>query len=328
MLYVRNDSNNAYFNIALEEFILKKSLKTGETYVILYINDPAIIIGKHQNTIEEVNREYVKENNIYVVRRMSGGGAVYHDEGNLNFSYILKAGKEEVNNFQKFTQPVIKALDKMGIQAKLSGRNDLTIDGKKFSGNAQYYQKNRLLHHGTLLFNSQMSNLANSLNVKAEKIQSKGIKSVRSRVTNIIDYLEEKRSIEEFKELLIKYLFEDEEVQEYHLTEEDLAAVEQLVKEKYSTWQWNWGESPAFDLERSKRFPIGLIDVRLNVKEGYITHCKIFGDFFGSGNVEDIENILIGTKYKEEDITEALKKIPIEQYFGKITLEEFLTCIL
>lgn len=328
MLYVRNDSNNAYFNIALEEFILKKSLKTGETYVILYINDPAIIIGKHQNTIEEVNREYVKENNIYVVRRMSGGGAVYHDEGNLNFSYILKAGKEEVNNFQKFTQPVIKALDKMGIQAKLSGRNDLTIDGKKFSGNAQYYQKNRLLHHGTLLFNSQMSNLANSLNVKAEKIQSKGIKSVRSRVTNIIDYLEEKRSIEEFKELLIKYLFEDEEVQEYHLTEEDLAAVEQLVKEKYSTWQWNWGESPAFDLERSKRFPIGLIDVRLNVKEGYITHCKIFGDFFGSGNVEDIENILTGTKYKEEDITEALKKIPIEQYFGKITLEEFLTCIL
>lgn len=328
MLYVRNDSNNAYFNIALEEFILKKSLKTGETYVILYINDPAIIIGKHQNTIEEVNREYVKENNIYVVRRMSGGGAVYHDEGNLNFSYILKAGKEEVNNFQKFTQPVIKALDKMGMQAKLSGRNDLTIDGKKFSGNAQYYQKNRLLHHGTLLFNSQMSNLANSLNVKAEKIQSKGIKSVRSRVTNIIDYLEEKRSIEEFKELLIKYLFEDEEVQEYHLTEEDLAAVEQLVKEKYSTWQWNWGESPAFDLERSKRFPIGLIDVRLNVKEGYITHCKIFGDFFGSGNVEDIENILIGTKYKEEDITEALKKIPIKQYFGKITLEEFLTCIL
>ncbi|MCR1900287.1 lipoate--protein ligase [Irregularibacter muris] len=328
MLYVRNDSNNAYFNIALEEFILKKSLKTGETYVILYINDPAIIIGKHQNTMEEVNREYVKENNIYVVRRMSGGGAVYHDEGNLNFSYILKAGKEEVNNFQKFTQPVIKALDKMGIQAKLSGRNDLTIDGKKFSGNAQYYQKNRLLHHGTLLFNSQMSNLANSLNVKAEKIQSKGIKSVRSRVTNIIDYLEEKRSIEEFKELLIKYLFEDEEVQEYHLTEEDLAAVEQLVKEKYSTWQWNWGESPAFDLERSKRFPIGLIDVRLNVKEGYITHCKIFGDFFGSGNVEDIENILTGTKYKEEDITEALKKIPIEQYFGKITLEEFLTCIL
>src|SRR5690554_1267037 len=281
MLYVKNDSNNAYFNIALEEYILKKSLSSDETFVILYINDPAIIIGKHQNTIEEVNSEYVKENNIYVVRRMSGGGAVYHDEGNLNFTYILKAGKEDVSNFKKFTLPIIKALDKMGIKTELSGRNDLTIDGKKFSGNAQYYHKNRLLHHGTILFNSKMENLSKALNVKQEKIQSKGIKSVRSRVTNIIDYLPKKRSIDEFKELLVTYLFEEEgAVKEYKLTDEDIENVNQLVKEKYDTWEWNWGESPDFDIQKSKRFPIGLIDVRLNVSEGRIKNCRIFGDFF------------------------------------------------
>lgn len=329
MLYVKNDSNNAYFNIALEEYILKKSLSSDETFVILYINDPAIIIGKHQNTIEEVNSEYVKENNIYVVRRMSGGGAVYHDEGNLNFTYILKAGKEDVNNFKKFTLPIIKALDKMGIKVELSGRNDLTIDGKKFSGNAQYYHKNRLLHHGTILFNSKMENLSKALNVKQEKIQSKGIKSVRSRVTNIIDYLPNKGSIQEFKELLIKYLFEEEgAVKEYKLTQEDIENVNKLVREKYDTWEWNWGESPAFDIQKSNRFPIGLIDVRLNVSDGLIAKCRIFGDFFGSGDVEDIEKKLEGVKYREKEIIEALNDTPIEQYFGNITKDEFLRCII
>lgn len=329
MLYVRNDSNNAYFNIALEEYMFKRSLITGETYVILYINNPAIIIGKHQNTIEEVNSQYVKENNILVVRRMSGGGAVYHDEGNLNFTYIIKADKEDVNNFKKFTLPVINALDKMGIKVELSGRNDLTIDGKKFSGNAQYYRRGRLLHHGTILFNSKMGNLTKALNVKQEKIQSKGIKSIRSRVTNIIDYLPEEGSIQEFKELLLGYLFEEQgSIKEYKLTQEDIENVNQLVKEKYNTWEWNWGESPAFDIQKSNRFPIGLIDVRLNIAEGIITQCKIYGDFFGSGDIEDIENKLQGVKYREKEIMKVLDKISIHQYFGSITKDQFLRCII
>lgn len=329
MLYINNVSNNAYFNIALEEYVLNKSLDNGESYVILYINNPAIIIGKHQNTIEEVNREYVKENDIDVVRRMSGGGAVYHDEGNLNFSYILKADKEDVNNFKKFTLPVIKALDKMGIKAELSGRNDLTIEEKKFSGNAQFYRKNRLLHHGTILFNSEMSNLTKALKVKPEKIQSKGIKSIRSRVTNIIDYLPEKRTIDEFKELLIQYLFEEVgTIEEYKLTQEDIKAVEKLAEEKYKTWEWNWGESPAFDIQKSKRFPIGLIDIRLNIKEGCITKCKIYGDFFGSGNIEDIENALEGTKYREEDLKATLKNFSIKEYFGNISLEDLIRLLV
>ena len=188
----------------------------------------------------------------------------------------------------------IRDRDKMGIKAELSGRNDLTIDGKKFSGNAQYYHKNRLLHHGTLLFNSHMENLTKALNVKKEKIQSKGIKSIRSRVTNIVDYLPEKWTIEEFKELLLKYLFEDQgTINEYNLTKEDISNINRLVKEKYDTWEWNWGESPAFDIQRSHRFPIGLIDVRLNVSKGIITSCKIYGDFFGSEDIEDLEKTLL-----------------------------------
>ena len=329
MLYVRNNSTNPYFNIALEEYILKKSLSTDKTFVILYINNPAIIIGKHQNTIEEINKDYVDEKDIKVVRRMSGGGAVYHDEGNLNFTYIIKTGKEDVSNFKKFTLPIIKALDKMGIKAELSGRNDLTIDGKKFSGNAQYYHKNRLLHHGTLLFNSHMENLAKALNVKKEKIQSKGIKSVRSRVTNISEYLPIKGTIEEFRELLLKYLFENQEIiNEYQLTDEDIDKVNQLVGEKYDTWEWNWGESPAFDIQKSYRFPIGLIDVRLNVSKGFITDCKIYGDFFASENIEDLERILVGKRYRKEDLYLVLNKVQINQYFGNITKEDFINIII
>jgi len=329
VLYIRNDSTNPYFNIALEEYILKKSLSSDKTFVILYINNPAIIIGKHQNTIEEINRDYVEEKDIKVVRRMSGGGAVYHDEGNLNFTYIIKTGREDVSNFKKFTLPIIKALDKMGIKAELSGRNDLTIDGKKFSGNAQYYHKNRLLHHGTLLFNSHMENLTKALNVKKEKIQSKGIKSIRSRVTNIVDYLPEKWTIEEFKELLLKYLFEDQgTINEYNLTKEDISNINRLVKEKYDTWEWNWGESPAFDIQRSHRFPIGLIDVRLNVSKGIITSCKIYGDFFGSEDIEDLEKTLEGVKYRKEDLTLILANIPLNHYFGKITTEDFINILI
>lgn len=329
MLYVRNNFTNPYFNIALEEYILKKSLSTDKTFVILYINNPAIIIGKHQNTIEEINKDYVDEKDIKVVRRMSGGGAVYHDEGNLNFTYIIKTGKEDVSNFKKFTLPIIKALDKMGIKAELSGRNDLTIDGKKFSGNAQYYHKNRLLHHGTLLFNSHMENLAKALNVKKEKIQSKGIKSVRSRVTNISEYLPIKGTIEEFRELLLKYLFENQEIiNEYQLTDEDIDKVNQLVGEKYDTWDWNWGESPAFDIQKSYRFPIGLIDVRLNVSKGFITDCKIYGDFFASENIEDLERMLVGKRYRKEDLYLALNKVQINQYFGNITKEDFINIII
>jgi len=194
MKYIFNPSTDPHFNLALEEYVMT-NCKDGETYFLLWQNEPSIIIGKHQNTVEEINSSFVKDNNIHVVRRLSGGGAVYHDLGNLNFTFIIGSGKEGMFDFGKFTQPIVKMLQSRGVNAELNGRNDLTIEGKKFSGNSQYIKNNRLLHHGTLLFNSNLEDVAKALMVSGEKIESKGVKSIRSRVTNILEHMADKISV-------------------------------------------------------------------------------------------------------------------------------------
>lgn len=325
MIYISNNSTNPYYNLALEEYVLKH-LNRDENYVLLWQNRPSIIIGKFQNTIEEINSDFVKENNIYVVRRMSGGGAVYHDLGNLNFTFIVKKQPNKLFDFKEYTIPVMKTLKELDVDVKFSSRNDLTIDGKKFSGNAQYIYKNRLLHHGTILFNSDLSVLQNALKVSPDKIESKGIKSVRSRVANIIDYLKDDITIDEFKSLLLKNIFEENPITEYKLSPQDEEKIQQLVKEKYETWEWNYGESPEYNMKKSRRFNTGKIEVRLNVKDGFIKECKIYGDFFGVKDVSEIEEKLKGEKFKEDNIISILKEIDLTQYFGEITLEEFLTC--
>jgi len=188
MIRIVNDHTDPRINLAVEEYALNY-LDPREEYVILWQNEPTVVVGRNQNTVAEVNAPFIKERGIHVVRRLSGGGAVYHDFGNLNFTFIVDAQKEMVSNFEYFTRPVIQALASLGVEAEFSGRNDITIDGKKFSGNAQYWSKNRLLHHGTILFNSQLDVVQEALNVSADKLQSKGVKSVRSRVTNIYPYL-------------------------------------------------------------------------------------------------------------------------------------------
>ncbi|MDD4570740.1 MAG: lipoate--protein ligase family protein, partial [Tepidanaerobacteraceae bacterium] len=207
MLYIRNDSNDPYFNMALDEYVVKH-LDRSDDYFYFYQNRPTVVIGRNQNTIEEVNSEYVKNHDITVVRRMSGGGAVYHDLGNINFSFVVDYRKEDFNSIERFAKAIIKALGKFGVDAEFSGRNDISIAGKKFSGNAQYVTKKRILHHGTLLFDSDLTVLTKALHVKTEKIKSKGIKSVKSRVTNVKDYLKTDATVWEFKELLLKYVFE------------------------------------------------------------------------------------------------------------------------
>lgn len=242
MISIRNTCKDPHFNLALEEYAVKY-LDPKENYVILWQNEPSVIIGRNQNTIEEINSRYINENKINVVRRLSGGGAVYHDLGNLNFTFIVKNERDVVSNFKIFTEPVINALRKFGVNAEFSGRNDITIDGKKFSGNAQYYFGNRLLHHGTILFNSDLSVVQEALNVKQEKIESKGVKSVRSRVTNVYPYLPNKTDIHEFMETLLKFLMDDENYKEkeYILSEKELDKVRELMENRYSKWEWNYG---------------------------------------------------------------------------------------
>lgn len=279
-------------NLALEEYMLE-NFGEKDTYLLFYINEPSIIIGRNQNTVEEINTEYVDNNGIKVVRRLSGGGAVYHDLENLNFSFITKDDGESFHNFAKFTKPLVDVLNELGVPAELKGRNDLVVEGRKISGNAMYSTKGRMFSHGTLMFDSEIENVVKALNVNKAKIESKGIKSIRSRVANISEFLDEKISMEEFKERILKHVFEVEDVKDvprYELTDEDWKNVYKISEERYQKWEWNYGKSPAFNVQESHKFDSGLLDVRLDVKKGVIENCIIYGDFFGLGDVSVLEN--------------------------------------
>ncbi|PAK46044.1 lipoate--protein ligase [Priestia megaterium] len=328
MLFIDNQKNyDPRINLAIEEYALKH-LDINETYLLFYINEPSIIIGKNQNTIEEINTKYVEDQQIHVVRRLSGGGAVYHDKGNLNFSFITKDDGNSFHNFKKFTEPVVEALKKLGVNAELSGRNDLMAEGRKISGNAQFSTKGRMFSHGTLLFDSEIENVVSALKVKKDKIESKGIKSIRNRVANISEFLEQKVTVEEFREMLLRYIFDGEEnITEYKLTEKDWETIHQISKERYQSWDWNYGKSPKFNLQHSHRFPVGQIDVRLEVNKGEIDACTIYGDFFGVGDVQEVQEKLTGVRYEKASIEQALEDIDIPHYFGNITKEEFVELI-
>ncbi|WP_411739647.1 lipoate--protein ligase [Peribacillus sp. S4] len=328
MLFIDNKGiTDPRINLAIEEYALKH-LNIDETYLLFYINRPSIIIGRNQNTIEEINSDYVDEKGITVVRRLSGGGAVYHDLGNLNFSFITKDDGDSFHNFKKFTQPVVETLEKLGIHAELSGRNDILAEGKKISGNAMFSTKGRMFSHGTLLFQSEMDHIVSALKVKKEKIESKGIKSIRSRVGNIADFLKEPMSVEEFRSFLLQNIFKETgKVTEYVLTETDWEKIHEISEDRYQNWEWNYGKSPKFNLQNSHRFPVGSVDIRLEVNRGIIENCKIYGDFFGVGEVADIERKLTGTRYEKEAISRVLDEIDVRHYFGNVTKEEILALI-
>lgn len=328
MIFIENEGNtNPRLNLALEEYVLRNFDKQSD-YLLFYINEPSIIIGRSQNTLEEINHEYVEKNKLHVVRRISGGGAVYHDNGNLNFSFITNHDVKSLNNFKKFTEPVISSLSKIGVEAELKGRNDILVGDKKISGTAQFSTGKRMVSHGTLLFDTDLNEVGNALQVKMSKIISKGHKSVRSRVANISEYLNNPLKIEEFRALLLEGLYAEREAFEtYHLTEDEWKSVHQLKEEKYDSWDWNYGRSPKFNIQRSKRFPVGEIDVRIFVEKGYLTELKIFGDFFGKEPLEKIENLLIGVAYDKDEITKKLANINVEDYFGNIPKSEFIALL-
>ncbi len=326
MKYIENNSTDPHYNLAFEEYIFKNLDK--EDFVLLWRNGPSIIVGKNQNTIEEINMDYVKDNKINVVRRVTGGGAVYHDLGNLNFSFITKA-QSNLIDFKTYNIPIVKALEKLGVDCEFSGRNDIVIDGKKFSGIAQSIIKERVLNHGTLLFDSKLDTLSKALNVKRDKIESKGVKSVSSRVTNIKPYVRDDIDVLEFKELLLINIFEyfNQPVEIYELSHEDKEGIQRMVDEKYGTWEWNFGYSPEFNYKGYKRFEGGGVDVRLHVVKGRIENCKVYGDFFGKGDIKDLEDKLRGAKYDKSEINELLENVSIDEYLGRITKEEFMKCL-
>lgn len=323
MLLINSLSQNAYFNIASEEYLLHRF--PTEDLFLLYVNAPSIIVGKFQNTLAEINLDYVEEKGIKVVRRMSGGGAVYHDLGNLNFSFHTLLGQNDFGDFSFFTKPVLNMLNTLGVPAELKGRNDLLVDGKKFSGNAKLARHGKMIQHGTILLNSEMEVLGEALKVNPLKFIDKATKSNRGRVTNLIDYLPKETTTEKLKELLTAEIIKNNpEAKRYQLSLEDLAGIEQLMEEKYETWDWNFGFSPQYNFKKAIKIPAGFIEVHLDVVHGIIEKAKIFGDFFASMPIEDLEEQLIGKKHQTTDLENLFTSIDLTLFFGKVTAEEIL----
>lgn len=335
MYYVKNERNgkeihDPKLNLAIEYYLLNE-VKLDEPILLFYINDNSIIIGRNQNTYEEVNTAYVEENGVDVVRRFSGGGAVYHDMGVLCFCFITEDDGDSFRDFKKFTSPVIDALHQMGVDgAELKGRNDLVIDGKKFSGNAMYSKNGRMTAHGTLMFDSQIDAVVKALKPKKHKLESKGIKSIRSRVTNIKPFLDDSyqfMNAKDFREQLLLYIYDTDskdKVKEYVLTEEDWEKIDAFAAKYTDNWEWNYGKSPEFDMERSERLSVGTVEVKMNVRKGRIEDIRIYGDFFGLGEIEDVEKELKGIPYTKEAIREAIAKVDVNKYFGNVEIEELV----
>ena len=319
MFYLESPSRDPYFNLALEEYVFERMDKS-KSYFMLWQNDNTIVVGKYQNTAEEIDQAYVDAHHIRVARRLSGGGAVYHDKGNLNFTFIVDRADAPGLNFKIFVEPVIQALARFGVHAAFTGRNDLTIDGMKFSGNAQYARRGRLLHHGCIMLDSNLTSVADALRVKEAKFASKAVKSVRSRVTTINAHAPAPISMEDFKGALKECAMASGELEPCTLTEEDLAAIRKLRDEKYATWAWNYGFSPAYDMRREMKFPAGLVTAHLSAEGGKIKAVRFYGDFFG-GELGELEGAMVGLPL-DGHLTEALEALRVGDYMSGITAEE------
>lgn len=319
--YLETGSTDPCYNLAFEEYVLRNR-KEGSC-LILWQNANAVIIGINQNTEEEINRDFVEKHGIKVVRRMTGGGAVYHDLGNLNYSFITDAGDSETITMKRFTEPVVAALRGLGLNAEASGRNDILVSGRKVSGTAQSIIDGRILHHGTLLFDSDPDMVAGALNADKEKFRSKSTKSVRSRIGNIRSFLSEDMDIGAFREYLKSFLlsggFEEDE-----LTDDELKKVGNLRKAKYLTWEWNFGHSPKYDIVSKKRWPGGSLEARVSVKEGLIADIKFYGDFMALKPMDAVIGLLTGCPYDPEEVRKRLKTDDIPSHFGMIDADEII----
>lgn len=300
--FITHENHDPYFNIASEEYLLKQ---TGGYYFYLWINAPAVIVGVNQNAIEEVKLNYVDKEGIKVVRRLTGGGAVYHDLGNLCYTVIAPYNPEE-NGYLKFTAPVIEYLNELGVNARFGGRNDILIEDKKISGNAQTVYNGRVMHHGTILFDTDTNVLSSALNPNKLKMQSKGIKSVRSRVVNVKEFLPN-MTVEQFKTgLKEKFL---KVAEEYEFTKNDLDNIEKLVLEKYSKYEWNIGKSPVGQNVFEKKFPFGVITLTFDTAHGEIENAQIYGDFFCLKDIQPLVNNLNGVKFDKSSVYDAVENI-------------------
>lgn len=323
MYYIESPSFDAAFNLALEQYVFER-LNPDEEYCMLWRNRRAVIVGKHQNTFAEVDSAYASEHEVQVVRRLSGGGAVYHDLGNVNFTFIAKDGGDGSFDFATFCRPVVRLLRELGGEPELSGRNDMTIDGRKFSGNAQYMRRGRVMHHGTLMYDSDLEEVTRLLRVSEDKLTSKAITSVRSRVTNLKPYLDGVNTTEEFMARLREFLFREYQLRPLGLGEINWSEVEKMADERYRTWEWNYGESPAFSVVKKRRVEgCGTVEIHLDAKGGIISDLAFYGDYFGNGDPTKLAGMLTGVRLEREAVIAALKGVDTGHWFAGLGNQTF-----
>ena len=335
MQYLAMQTHDIRTNLATEEYLMNSGVMT-PPFMLFYIEKPCIIVGRNQNTVEEINEDYCKQHGITITRRLSGGGAMYQDLGNLCFSFIVPADRQRFGDFKTLVQPIVDALHEMGATgAEVTGRNDIVIDGKKFSGNAMYTRNGKTFCHGTLMFDVDTDAVAGALKVPKDKIESKGIKSVRSRVTNLKPYLKpefQKLDTAGFRDELIKRIYHVDDlsqaqINEYQLTSKDQQAIHQIETDRYRDWDWVFGQSPAFTVKKRKHFDAGTIDARFEVQDGKIKMAKIYGDFFGVEDVHQLEKALIGKPYDVDAITKVLRSFDLNKFFNGIPTNDVIELI-
>ncbi|MDB4914953.1 MAG: lipoate--protein ligase [Gemmatimonadetes bacterium] len=331
MLYLDTSSiTDARRNLALEEYVFRQK-ELDDDLLLFYVNAPSIIIGRNQNTIEEINAPMVEERGVTVVRRISGGGAVYHDLGNLNFSFITRDVHNRFNRYDTFNKPVVDVLRALGVPAEISGRNDILADGRKISGNAQFATPTRMFSPGTLLLDSNLDDVTAVLKPRPGKVESKGMKSIRSRVANISEFLASPIDVHELRALILERIFDTRDlsrIPHLALDDADVRGVDALQASKYGTETWNFGENPPSNVQRATRFPAGEIDVRLDVKENRIVSVRIFGDFMGRSSVSEIEEMLTGVPYERSTVAAALEHTDFALYFGDVPREGVLALLM
>ncbi len=307
MLIILSQTNDPFHNIATEEYLLKNFK---EDIFFLYINSKSIIVGKHQNTLAEINYSFVKENNIPVIRRLSGGGTVFHDPGNINFCFITSGEKGELVNFKKHTTPIINFLNSLDVNASHGGRNDILIEGSKISGNACHVFKSRVMHHGTLLFNSKLNSLTKALKNDPLKFKDKAVKSVRSKVTNIYDHLNSKIEVDNFVKQLNQYIINNYDCISYTISENENQAINNLVNEKFITWEWNYGYSPKYEFKKRIKSVSGKrFEIVMQIKKGEIIESKIKSNSSEKEKITLLEVTLNSCLHQYEDIKNKTKTV-------------------
>ena len=312
MYFVDNHNvTDPRLNLALEEYLLRQAT-VQEPLLLFYINEPAVIIGRHQNGLEEIDPDYVEENGIHLVRRLSGGGAVYHDLGNLNFSFVTP-DREKLHDFSAFVQPVVAVLQALGVPAALAGKSDIVVDGKKVSGNAQFSSGGRMFSHGTLLFDTNLAHMLAALNPRQTAIESRAVQSIRQFVTNIREWLPEGIDIGTLRQHLLNGLF-DGPPREYKLDAAAWAAVRRLREERYANWAWNVGRAPAYNVQKKAQYPFGVVDVRLQVNRGHIEEVTVFGSFAAEADLAPLVAALTGVRHEPAALREALSALSVGDF--------------